>query len=54
MGEEFELNPFNEFCQQNSIIHETTTPYSFTQKKKKKSYSLEQNGIAKKKNTNLE
>ena len=27
-GREYESNPFNFFCEDHEIIHETTTPYS--------------------------
>ena len=39
---EYESNPFKEFCEQNDIIHEVTPPYS-----------LESNGISKRKNRTL-
>ena len=37
-GGEYESNPFNSFCEDHEIIHETTPPYS-----------LESNGVARKK-----
>ena len=40
---EYEANPFKEFCEQNDIIHEVTPPYS-----------LESNGISKRKNRTLQ
>ena len=41
-GGEDESNPFNYFCEDHGIIHETTP-----------SYSLESNGVAKRKNRTL-
>ena len=41
-GGVYESNPFNSFCEDHGIIHETTP-----------SYSLESNGVAKRKNRTL-
>ena len=41
-GRVYESNPFNSFCEDHGIIHETTP-----------SYSLESNGVAKRKNRTL-
>ena len=41
-GGEHESNPFNTFCEEHGIIHETTHPYS-----------LESNGVAERKNRTL-
>ena len=41
-GWEYESNPFNSFCEDHEIIHKTTP-----------SYSLESNGVAKRKNRTL-
>ena len=41
-GGEYESNPFNSFCEDHEIIHKTTP-----------SYSLESNGVAKRKNRTL-
>ena len=40
--EEYESNPFNSFCEDHGIIHETSPPYS-----------LESNGIVERKNRTL-
>ena len=42
MGREYESNPFNTFCDEHGIIHETTPPYS-----------PESNGVAERKNITL-
>ena len=42
MGGEYESNPFNSFCEEHGIIHETTPPYS-----------PESNGVAERKNRTL-
>ena len=41
-GGEYESNPFNSFCEDHGIIHETTP-----------TYSPESNGVAKRKNKTL-
>ena len=41
-GGEYESNPFNYFCEDHEIIQETTPPYS-----------IESNGVAKRKNRTL-
>ena len=41
-GGEYESNPFNSFCEDHGIIHETTPPYS-----------PKSNGVAKRKNKTL-
>ena len=41
-GGEYEFNPFNTFCEEHGIIHETTPPYS-----------LESNGVVERKNRTL-
>ena len=41
-GGEYESNPFNSFCEEHGIIHETTPPYS-----------PESNGVAERKNRTL-
>ena len=41
-GGEYESNPFNYFCEDHEIIQETTPPYS-----------IESNGVAKRKNKTL-
>ena len=41
-GGEYESNPFNSFCEDHVIIHETTPPYS-----------LESNEVAERKNRTL-
>lgn len=41
-GGEYESNPFNEYCEEQGIIHEITPPYS-----------LESNGVAERKNRTL-
>ena len=41
-GREYESNPFNFFCEDHEIIHETTTPYS-----------PESNGVTEMKNRTL-
>ena len=42
-GGEYESNPFNTFCEEHGIIHETTPPYS-----------PESNGVTERKNITLQ